>query len=80
MTPATGMYTILVGQVPAGQPGPDTGTIPVTVNVDYTLPMSKFSAAGFYVRFVEGGFTVYLRAPVPDHPAFEHCPNVDFGF
>ena len=77
---ATGMYTILFGEVPAGQAGPDAGTIPVPVNVDYSRPMSKFSAAGFYVRFVEDGFTIYLWAPVPSSPAFEHCPKVDFGF
>lgn len=76
---ATGMYTIRVGVVPEGQAGPDAGTTPVTVDIDYSRPMSKFSAAGFYVRFVEEPFTVYLWAPVPDHPAFDHCPNAVFG-
>lgn len=75
---ATGMYTILFGQVPPGQDPPDAGTTPVTVNIDYSRPMSKFSAAGFYVRFVEAGFTIYLWAPDLQNisfPAFLHCPN-----
>lgn len=78
---ATGMYDIQIGVVPAGYPARAAGTTPVTVNVDYSLPMSKFDAAGFYFVFVDEGFTVYLWAPDLENisfPAFLHCPNVSF--
>lgn len=79
---ATKMYDIQIGVVPAGEPAPAAGTTPVTVNVDYSRPMSKFDAAGFYVVFVDSGFTVYLWAPDLANltfPAFLHCPHLDLG-
>lgn len=77
---ATGMYDIQIGVVPDGYPAPAAGTTPVTVNVDYSRPMSKFDAAGFYFVFVDSGFTVYLWAPDLENitfPAFTHCPNFE---
>ena len=72
---ATGIYDIQFGVVPAGEAAPAPGTAPVTVEIDYDHPASKFSDAGGYFVFVdpEAGLTVYLEAGFPDHPAFQHC-------
>ena len=72
---ATAIYDIQFGVVPAGQPAPAPGTAPVTVEIDYDHPASKFSDASGYFVFIdpEAGLTVYLDAGFPDHPAFEHC-------
>ena len=71
---ASGLYSIEFGAVPAGQPDPLPDTLPVTVDVDYSRPNSKFADAGGWLVFPAEGLTVYLRAGVPDHPAFDHCP------
>lgn len=71
---ASGLYSIEFGAVPAGQPDPLPGTTPVTVDIDFSRPNSKFADAGFWLVFPAEGLTVYLRAGVPDHPAFDHCP------
>lgn len=70
---ASGAYTIRFGEEPDGTLNPDA----VTVDVDFSRPQVKFSDAGFYFSFVEPelGLTVYIRAGIPDHPAFENCPN-----
>ncbi|HEV8596836.1 MAG TPA: hypothetical protein VGR23_03865 [Candidatus Dormibacteraeota bacterium] len=78
---ATGVIqSIQFGVAPAGQPDPAAGTIPVTVNFDYSRPASKFTATGGFIRIVDtaAGLTVYLTAGVPDHPAFDHCPKLAF--
>jgi hypothetical protein len=84
---ATGVYTINFGSVPAAgatilPPGSpttaDPGTVAVTVEVDFSQPASKFSDIGpVYFRFVEAGFTVFLRIGDPDHPAFANCKNLN---
>jgi hypothetical protein len=80
---ASKLYDVQFGVVPAGEPAPVPGSTPVTVDVDYSRPNSKFSDAGFYFIIVEevgpDTFTVYFRAGVPDHPAFDHCTNSPFG-
>jgi len=76
---ATGMYDIQEGVVPEGQPEPAPDTTPVTVEVDYDHPASKFSAAPGYFVIVVEGLTVYLSNGFPDHEAFEHCPNFPAG-
>ena len=68
---ASGMYTIRFGEEPDGTPNPDA----VTVDIDYSRPNSKFADAGSYFSFTDMGLTIFVRAGVPDHPAFEHCPN-----
>ena len=75
---ATGIYDIQFGVVPAGEPAPEPGTTPVTVEIDYDHPASKFSDASGYFVFVEpeAGLTVYLEAGFPDHPAFERCARL----
>ena len=76
---ASGLYDVQIGVVPAGQPAPAAGTTPVTVDIDFSRPNSKFADAGdgFFV-FVDGPFTVYLEAGIPDHPAFARCTNSPF--
>lgn len=70
---ASGAYTIRFGEEPDGTLNPSA----VTVDVDFSRPNVKFSDAGFYFSFVEPelGLTVFIRAGIPDHPAFEHCSN-----
>lgn len=74
---ASGLYTVRVGEEPDGTPNPEA----VTVDVDFSRPNSKFADAGFYFSFVEPelGLTVCIRAGVPNHPAFENCPNFPGG-
>jgi hypothetical protein len=83
---ATGMYTINFGSTPpAGSTiippdGVAPGTVPVTVEVDFSNPASKFSDIGdVYFRFVdtELGFTVFVRIGALDHAAFEQCKNLN---
>lgn len=73
---ASGLYTIRFGEEPDGTPNETA----VTVDVDYSRPNSKFDDAGFYFSFAdpELGLTIYVRAGIPNHPAFEHCPNAPF--
>ena len=73
---ASGLYTIRFGEEPDGTPNATA----VTVDVDYSRPNSKFDDAGFYFSFVEPefGLTIYIRAGIPNHPAFERCPNAPF--
>ena len=73
---ASGLYTIRFGEEPDGTPNPTA----VTVDVDYSRPNSKFDDAGFYFSFVdpEMGLTIYIRAGIPNHPAFDGCPNAPF--
>ncbi len=73
---ASGVYTFRVGEEPDGTPNPEA----VTVDVDFSRPNVKFSDAGFYFSFFDPhlGLTIFLRAGIPDHPAFEHCPNAPF--
>lgn len=73
---ASGVYTIQFGAVPAGEAAPTDGSTPVTVDVDYSRPNSKFADAGYWWVFSAEGLTVYLRAGTPDHPAFERCPKL----
>jgi hypothetical protein len=74
---ASGVYTIRFGEEPDGTLNPGA----VTVDVDFTRPNVKFADAGFYFSFVEPelGLTVFIRAGVPDHPAFANCPNFPGG-
>lgn len=83
---ATGLYTINFGAtpplgstiIPTGDVAP--GTTPVTVEVDFSDPASKFSDIGnVYFRFVDAdlGFTVFVRIGEPDHPAFDNCKNLN---
>ena len=73
---ASGLYTIRFGEEPDGTPNEAA----VTVDVDYSRPNSKFDDAGFYFSFVdpELGLTIYVRAGIPNHPAFEQCPKAPF--
>ena len=71
---ASGLYSIEFGAVPDGEDAPTDGSLPVTVDVDFSRPNSKFADAGFWFVFPAEGLTVYLRAGVPNHPAFVHCP------
>lgn len=73
---ATGVLVSIVPGVPAGQEGAAPGTVPLTVNFDFSRPASKFTAIGGYIRVVEGGTTFYFTAGVPDHPSFEHCAKL----
>ena len=70
---ASGLYTIRFGEEPDGTANPNA----VTVDIDFSRPNSKFADAGFYFTFTDPatGLTVFVRAGVPDHPAFAHCPN-----
>lgn len=73
---ASGLYTIRFGEEPDGTLNESA----VTVDVDYSRPNSKFDDAGFYFSFVdpELGLTIYVRAGIPNHPAFEGCQNAPF--
>lgn len=73
---ASGLYSIAFGTVPAGEDPPTDGSVPVTIDIDYSRPNSKFADAGGWFVFSAEGLTVYLRAGVPDHPAFDHCPGM----
>jgi hypothetical protein len=68
---ASGVYTIRFGEEPDGTPNPDA----VTVDADFSRPNSKFDDAGFYFSFVDQGLTIFIRAGIPNHPAFDNCPN-----
>ena len=70
---ASGAYTIRFGEEPDGTPNPGA----VTVDIDFSRPNVKFSDAGFYFSFEdpETGLLVFVRAGVPDHSAFDNCPN-----
>lgn len=71
---ASGLYTVRFGEEPDGTPNASA----VTVDVDYSRPNSKFDDAGFYFSFVDEGLTIFIRAGIPNHPAFEGCPNAPF--
>ena len=71
---ASGLYTIRFGEEPDGTPNASA----VTVDVDYSRPNSKFDDAGFYFSFVDEGLTIFIRAGIPNHPAFENCQNAPF--
>lgn len=69
---ASGLYELRFGIEPDGTPNARA----VTIDVDFEAPASKYADAGFYVSFEDGGLLIFLRAGIPDHPAFAHCTEL----
>src|SRR6266508_6271672 len=71
----TGVLTLVFGEDPQGNQNESFITIVFT-----DKPPAKFSWDGSsYTSFPdEEGNTIFFPVLVPDHPSFEHCPNVSF--
>jgi len=69
---ASGLYELRFGVEPDGTPNPRA----VTIDVDFEAPASKYADAGFYVSFEDAGLLIFLRAGIPDHPAFARCARL----
>jgi len=69
---ASGLYELRFGIEPDGTPNRRA----VTIDVDFEAPASKYADAGFYVSFEDAGLLIFLRAGIPDHPAFAHCAGL----
>ncbi len=70
---ATGVFDVTFGAEPDDTPDP----FAITIRVDNSHPASKVSWDGFsFDVFIEGPFTIYIAEIILDHPASEHCKNL----
>ena len=71
----TGVLTLVFGEDPEGNQ--DESFITIVFSDE---PPAKFSWDGSsYTSFPdEEGNTIFFPVLTPDHPSFEHCPNVSF--